>query len=1469
MSLLLPGRNDPSLPFRYISLTIVLTLLPAIFLLTGSNFSQGAITLPAEKLDEYNQLFFCLGVFFTCSTLVAIIGVLAYFDYAQRNEFIVPAFAIATVFSTVIETFHIAAAVGWIRSADDAIMFYWIISRVFHCLLLIAAVLVCYKLSKESDTSEDQRKTFLLFFTVIGIVTAGILYYFYSWKSFPDITYPNGLVNKPVEVFVFAGYLFLLFIGTPFVYKRYPSAFTHALFLSMLPAAFAEGNMAFSDAHFPDNNYILTLLLKELSYLLPLLGLIYTIYYSKKFTVARSDTPANDYLRIMSDVSLITNRSSSFNEAVSEVIRVITSATQFDLGNYYIYNREKRMLEPSGLWYLKQGSVNQILNEQLAGRELSIGEGIPGLVIESNKEMWVNDFTRIRQLPRVGFFEKYGIKTAFAIPVIANNAIAGVIEFFSYSQLPEDDNLMQMAPHLKFTLGHVKELEEAEILRLEQHVHLKAAQQMASIGSWSINLKTERMQWSDEMYHLREMRVQSKQVTFEDFIDTVHKDDKDRVREVLKNIKNSSEPINFEYKLITTTGKIRYMNAHAELWLDDMGIPQAVFGTSQDITLRVGAEKQYETLFRAAPDAIILMDEHGYVVSWNDKAEEMFEYSHEEALGAKLSTLIIPEQFRAAHEQGFAHFVETGQARVVGKDIETSGITKSGKTIPVSLKISRYDVGEKIIFIGFLRNLTDRKRTEKLLYSIMNSALQALLAFRTNGKSDQPSDFVLELSNQYGAALFNKANDFINEGKRLDEIFIRKDLDVLFPRIQSVMRTGSAERLTFFASELERWLDIKLVKIETGFALSAEDVTEKKIIQKKFEENKHLLQQVTDTIPSLLTVIDLKTFRPVYSNRQLAALTGYENADIKDLPDNFIRELIYKDDLEKVLELIDKLKENSDDARTFETDFRIVTIHKGLRHFNSRTKVFKRDPDGSVRLILTIIEDVTSKKIAETQLSETNTKLEAVFNQTFQLMALLDRDGSVQKVSRAALDYGMLEESEVLNKVFWEVSWWPHTGSHFTELKDMVKKALEGEFARKDLVLNDGRKLSYMDLSIKPILSDEGEIMFVIAEGRDVTTEKRAIEKIRTNEKLYRVMAENMPDSTVVLIDKSRNVQLIEGTRWDDVNFPKDKIIGYPIEEYLKGDLAERYLKYYEAAFQGKLQEFETTFNERHYKVAIIPVFDTDDDIFTVVAVYHDITPLRQYQEELEERIGELDRSNKDLEQFAYIASHDLQEPLRKIRAFGDRLASKYSQILTGDGTLYLERMESAAERMQRMIDDLLTFSRVSRPKESFTKTDLEQVVTDVLSDLEILIEKKNATVKMENDLPSIEAIPSQMRQLFQNIIGNALKFTREGVPPVVSISAEKPSPDEISKLSTEVSSRKFVKISVSDNGIGFDEKYKERIFTLFQRLHSRAEYEGTGIGLSVCKKIVEFHNGLISVHSVPGEGSTFTFYLPLYQKKN
>jgi len=328
---------------------------------------------------------------------------------------------------------------------------------------------------------------------------------------------------------------------------------------------------------------------------------------------------------------------------------------------------------------------------------------------------------------------------------------------------------------------------------------------------------------------------------------------------------------------------------------------------------------------------------------------------------------------------------------------------------------------------------------------------------------------------------------------------------------------------------------------------------------------------------------------------------------------------------------------------------------------------------------------------------------------------------------------------------------------------------------------------------------------------------------------------------------------------------PQVNLLGRSMSDIFPDSLTSGLLdEYIKVVINGTVYKTERNYPDKvkskWYRIVAVRLEDG------ITVTYDDISKEKEYEVALQKYIVELKRSNSELEQFAFVASHDLQEPLRKIQAFGDRLNVRAGHLLTDETRVYMEKMLSASMRMSRLITDLLNFSRLVRGKDEFVLTNLNQVLQDVLSDLELAVLKKEAIITFDS-LPEIEAVTSQMYQLIFNLIGNALKFSKQGIQSEVKIKSEIFTLQGISKLNTApAKNNQRIRITVADNGIGFDPAYVDKIFVIFQRLHGKNAYEGTGIGLAICKRIVNNHDGTITAKGILGEGSQFIVELPIYQ---
>ncbi|HEX2570146.1 MAG TPA: PAS domain S-box protein [Polyangia bacterium] len=407
------------------------------------------------------------------------------------------------------------------------------------------------------------------------------------------------------------------------------------------------------------------------------------------------------------------------------------------------------------------------------------------------------------------------------------------------------------------------------------------------------------------------------------------------------------------------------------------------------------------------------------------------------------------------------------------------------------------------------------------------------------------------------------------------------------------------------------------------------------------------------------------------------------------------------------------------------------------------------------------------------------------------------------------------------------------------------------------------------EISLSPWVTEEGT--FAITVIRDISAQRQAermlqrqLEQLRASEERFRLLVGSVKDYAIFNLDPEGHVET-----W---NLGAERINGYRPEEIIGRHFSAFYPP--EDAAAGKpAQELAAATAEGRYEeeglrvrkdgtrywahVIVTALRDETGALRGFAKVTRDVSERKRLDEERQRFLERLERSNRELQDFALIASHDLQEPLRKVQMFGDRLKEEFAATLGPQGQDYLARMQNAAARGQTLIRGLLAYSRVTTKAQPAVPVNLEVVAREVVGDLEARLVSVGGRVDV-GALPELEADPLQMRQLFQNLIGNALKFHRADVPPVIRVRAE----------ALGAGPERW-RLEFADNGIGFEEKYVDRIFKLFQRLHERGVYEGAGMGLAICRKIVERHQGTITARSTPGAGSTFVVELPAKQPRD
>lgn len=613
------------------------------------------------------------------------------------------------------------------------------------------------------------------------------------------------------------------------------------------------------------------------------------------------------------------------------------------------------------------------------------------------------------------------------------------------------------------------------------------------------------------------------------------------------------------------------------------------------------SEHQIQTIFDNAPDAIIVMDNSGIIVKWNAMATHMFGWNAEEVLNQPLHQFIIPGRYREAHQKGLDHFKKTGEGPVLNRTIEITGLCKEGKELDVELRIAPTSILDDLYFIGFIRDVSERKKAQekiRLYYHMIDNA----------------SDAIFSTDLEHNITSWNRA---------AAKIYGFEESEAIGKNMMSLLKTH------FSDEEFDKMVN----------TLRERGIWRGEVKQYTKEGN-----QIT-VLSSRATVLDNQM-----------NITGYVIVN-HDISDRIIAE--------------EKLR--ASESRFFGI---LDLAHDAIISFNEQNLI-------------------------------------TLFNQG------------------AEKTFGYSTEEVI--------------GLH-------ISKLIPEYQSLTDSLQNGDNKHPYW-------------------------------------------------------------IKEIQATKRNGNVFDVEATVSRLIEP----------------------------------------------DGITFTTILRDITERKAAEERLNNLNRALQHTNEHLKSFAYVASHDLREPLRKIQVFADRIEEREIDHLSESGKDYFDRMKSAARRMDTLIEDLLTYSRTSNMGES-TSVDLGEIVRIVKSDLAVQIATSKAEIQSEN-LPVIFGIPVQLRQLFQNLLSNAIKFRKPGAAPRINITSEFVPRSEYDALGLNPG-RDYVRIKVSDNGIGFDPVYANKIFELFQRLNPRRQYAGTGIGLSICKRVAENHGGFITAESKPGEGATFTVFI-------
>lgn len=523
----------------------------------------------------------------------------------------------------------------------------------------------------------------------------------------------------------------------------------------------------------------------------------------------------------------------------------------------------------------------------------------------------------------------------------------------------------------------------------------------------------------------------------------------------------------------------------------------------------------------------------------------------------------------------------------------------------------------------------------------------------------------------------------------------------------------------------------------------------------------------------------------------------------------------------------------------------------------------RRNDNDAIIGYSTIERDITSRKMLDKLREDMQARVRKVLDNLTIFVAMLSPDGVILEANQSLLKLMDVSFDKIVGLPFEQLAIWSLSEENQTLLRATMMKAAKSETVRFDIKARatNGETVLF-DFVAAPIFSDTGEVQYLIVSGVDITKRNQLTEELDAQRRQLSAIIQNVPG---IIYDFSVDMRTEEQT----VNFISDyieKMLGYTTDEWRMNPYfwAEVVV---EEDLKKALELATAAYEEKRSGNAEFRCIDKDGQIVNASSFFSfeakgsqvrqygvimDVTERKKVEAQLANYMQELQQSNEELRQFAYVASHDLQEPLRMVTSYLQLIEKRYIDQLDDNAREFINFAVDGATRMKVLINDLLTYSRVQRSEESLSTVNMQEVINRVEHNLKLSIEEANATLTID-ELPTVQAIPGQMVQLFQNLLSNAIKF-RGDTAPIIEIGCKK------SKTEWE--------FYVRDNGIGIEPQYKERIFVIFQRLHTRQDYEGTGIGLAICRKIVDKHQGNIWFESEPDKGTTFYFTIPLVPQR-